>query len=131
MLIPTLDSDQFQAMSQIVDVLLDTPDWSGCNSTLELLAHGLPVVTLPGRFMRGRHTLAILRMIRMDELIAATPQAYVDLAVRLGTDPLWRKDVRERIVSRYPDACGDLTAVRGLEAFLEDAVMRHRTENTA
>ena len=128
MKIPTLDSDQFQAMSQIVDVLLDTPDWSGCNSTLELLAHGLPVVTLPGRFMRGRHTLAILRMIQMDELIAATPQAYVDLAVRLGTDSLWRNDVRERIVTRYPGACGDLAAVRGLESFLEDAVMRHHTK---
>ena len=127
-LIRPLNSEQFQAMSHIADVLLDTPDWSGCNSTLELLAHGLPVVTLPGEFMRGRHTLAILRMMGMDELIAATPEAYVDLAVRLGTDPVWRKELRTRISARYSHVCGDLTAVRGLEKFLEQAVAQHRVE---
>lgn len=128
-LIPTLSSEQFQAMSHIVDVLLDTPDWSGCNSTLELLASGLPVVTLPGEFMRGRHTLAILRMMGMDELIAETPEAYVSLAVRLGTDPVWRKELRTRISASYPRVCGDLTAVRGLEQFLKDAVEQHRGES--
>lgn len=126
LLIPGLDSDRFQAMHRVADVLLDTPDWSGCNSSLELLAHGLPVVTLPGEFMRGRHTLAILRMMDMDELIAATPAAYVELAVRLGTDPSWRKELRARIAARYSRVCGDLNAVRGLEQFLEDAVARHR-----
>ena len=128
-LIRPLNSEQFQAMSHIADVLLDTPDWSGCNSTLELLAHGLPVVTLPGEFMRGRHTLAILRMMGMDELIAATPEAYVDLAVRLGTDPVWRKEVRARISASYSRVCHDLTAVRGLEKFLKDAVEQYRGES--
>jgi predicted O-linked N-acetylglucosamine transferase (SPINDLY family) len=127
-LIPALDSDQFQAMHGIVDVLLDTPDWSGCNSSLELLAHGLPVVTLPGQFMRGRHTLAILRMMGMDELIAATPEAYVSLAVRLGSDPDWRKQLRARIVDSYPGVCSDVSAVRGLEKFLVDAVAQQRGE---
>jgi hypothetical protein len=32
-----------------VDVFLDTIEWSACNTTLEALAHGVPVVTLPGR----------------------------------------------------------------------------------
>ncbi len=127
-LIPALNSEQFQAMSQIVDVLLDTPDWSGCNSSLELLAHGLPVVSLPGEFMRGRHTMAILRMMGMDELIAETPEAYVELAVHLGTDPLWRKDLRARISASYPRVCGDLAAVRGLEQFLENAAAQYRSE---
>jgi predicted O-linked N-acetylglucosamine transferase (SPINDLY family) len=128
LLIAALDSDQFQAMSQIVDVLLDTPDWSGCNSSLELLAHGLPVVTLPGEFMRGRHTMAILRMMAMEELIANTPEAYVDLAVRLGSEPVWRKALQARIQASYPQACGDMAAVRGLEQFLESAVARYQSE---
>ena len=127
-LIPALNSDQFQAMSHMVDVLLDTPDWSGCNSTLELLAHGLPVVTLSGEFMRGRHTLAILRMMGIDELIAATPEAYVALAVRLGTDLVWRKEVRARISAGYSRVCDDPAAVRGLEKFLMDAVEQYRSE---
>lgn len=78
--------------------------------------------------MRGRHTLAILRMMGIDELIAATPEAYVALAVRLGTDLVWRKEVRARISAGYSRVCDDPAAVRGLEKFLMDAVEQYRSE---
>ncbi|MBF0461311.1 MAG: tetratricopeptide repeat protein [Magnetococcales bacterium] len=121
-LLPRMNASQFQAMRQVVDVLLDTPEWSGLNSTLELIQDGLPVVTLPGPFMRGRHTLAILRQMEMEELIADTPESYVNIAVRLALDPVWRNTIRTRMAARYPVVCGDLAPVRGLEAFLEKAI---------
>jgi protein O-GlcNAc transferase len=68
-------------------------------------------------------------MMEMDELIAATPEAYVDLAVRLGTDLVWRKEVRARISASYSRVCHDVTAVRGLEKFLQDAVAEYRSES--
>ena len=55
---------------QISDVMIDTLRWSGGNTTLDALASALPVVTLEGRFMRGRQTAAMLRILGIEELIA-------------------------------------------------------------
>lgn len=120
--LPRLNAAQFRAMSRVADVCLDTPDWSGCNSSLELLAGGLPVVTLAGEFMRGRHTYAILKMMGIDMLIADSPQAYVDLAVRLAQDSDWRQVVRNKILQHYPLVCGDLAPVHALESFFVEAL---------
>lgn len=100
--LPRLTAAQFRAMSVIADICLDTPDWSGCNSSLELLECGLPIVTLPGEFMRGRHTYAILTMMGIDELIADSPEAYIELAVRLAQNSEWRESLRTKIIKSYP-----------------------------
>jgi hypothetical protein len=39
--------------------MLDTLHFNGMNSSLEALAVGLPVVTLPTQLQRGRHTRAM------------------------------------------------------------------------
>lgn len=67
-------------------VVLDTFGWSGGNTSLEALAMGTPVVTLPGPFMRGRHTYAMLKLIEADELIASSPDDYVHIAARVFED---------------------------------------------
>ena len=54
------------------DVILDTIGWSGFNSILDTLVHDLPIVTMSGPMMRGRHATAILRMMDVTETIATT-----------------------------------------------------------
>jgi protein O-GlcNAc transferase len=103
-------------------VVLDTIGWSGGKSTLDMLACDPAVVTLPGRFMRGRHTAAILQVIGCAETVASSVKHYVALAVRLGLDPAWRAQVRRRVADRKAAAFGDVGAVRALEAFMTDAV---------
>lgn len=96
--------------------------WSGCNTTCEAIACGLPVVTMPGEFMRGRHTYAILTQLGVTETIADDEAAYVDLAVRLGVDVEWRKSVVSRMRDQFPRLYGDRSCVRALEAFYERVV---------
>ncbi len=43
-----------------------------------------PMVTLPTPWQRGRYTQAIYRTIGVTDCIAATPEEYVQIAVRLG-----------------------------------------------
>jgi predicted O-linked N-acetylglucosamine transferase (SPINDLY family) len=62
--LPRFDQGRFIAAIGQCDVVLDSIGWSGNNSTSESLEYGLPIVTLKGRFMRGRHSAAILE--RMD-----------------------------------------------------------------
>jgi protein O-GlcNAc transferase len=89
-----MNTADFLGVAQLCDVFLDSLGWSGYNSALECLACALPIVTRPSPLMRGRHAAAILRMLGITETIAASPQEYVDIAVRLALDPAWRAALR-------------------------------------
>ena len=117
-MLPKLTFDQFVAAAGLVDVGLDSIGWSGCNSTLESIVHNLPIVTLPGTTMRARHTAAILRMMGVTDTIVDSLDDYVELAVRLGGDPDFRKTVSRRMGEGRPRLYRDDSCVRGLEAFL-------------
>ena len=82
--LPPQPSSDYWNLNLLADVFLDTIEWSGCNTTLEAIACGLPIVTLPGQVMRGRHSYAILMQFGMTETIARDKAEYVDIAVRLG-----------------------------------------------
>ena len=61
--LPRLEPQKFVAAIGACDAVLDSIGWSGCNSVLESLVHDLPIVTLSGSLMRGRHATAILTMM--------------------------------------------------------------------
>jgi predicted O-linked N-acetylglucosamine transferase (SPINDLY family) len=119
--LPRLDPDRFIAVMGACDVMLDSIGWSGCNSTLESLVHDLPVVTLRGDFMRGRHTSAILEMMGLDELIAHTVEDYVAIAVRLGRSATERAAIAARIAAGKRRIYADRSCIAALEAFLDRA----------
>ena len=98
--LPSLPQPQFMQLLASSDVMLDTLHFNGMNSSLEALAVGLPVVTLPTGLQRGRHTRAMYLKMSVTDCIAASPQEYIDVAVRLGTNAGLRRDLRERILSR-------------------------------
>ena len=118
---PLSQHDYLEAVAR-ADIILDTPGWSGGKSTLDCLAANPAIVTLPGRFMRGRHTAAILRRIGCEATIAGSEDDYVAIAVRLARDPVWRADIRRTVASGKHRAFRDTTSIRALETFLADAV---------
>jgi protein O-GlcNAc transferase len=119
--LPPMDMARFAGIARIADLFLDSLGWSGCNSALEALGEDLPVLTMAGDLMRGRHSAAILTMLGMPELIAATPEAYVEAAVRLGHDAEARQALRARVARDKHRLYGDQAAVDGLARYLEDA----------
>jgi predicted O-linked N-acetylglucosamine transferase (SPINDLY family) len=101
-----------------VDIALDPFPYHGTATTCEALWMGVPVVTLAGRTHLSRVGVSVLRRIALDELIAATPEEYVQKAVALARDPgrlrELRAGLRERMrVSPLLDAAG---FARALEA---------------
>jgi len=117
----------FVGLARLSDVFLDSIGWSGCNSALECLDANLPIVTWPGPFMRARHCAAILRMLGVTDTIAASPDDYVAIAVRLARDPEWRAGLRARMAGNRPRLYADRAPVRALEAFVESVVRVPRT----
>ncbi len=120
-ILPQMPEERFVAAVGLADAILDTPGWSGGRSTLDCLAQDVPIVTLPGRFMRGRHTAAILRRIGCEATIAASLDDYVAIAVRLGRDAGWRAQLRSLIAEGKSRAFEDMDYIRALETFLADA----------
>ena len=116
--LPRLDVGHYGAINSLSDIYLDSISWSGCNSTFEAISYNLPIVTLPGELMRGRHTSAILTMMGITETIAATKDEYIELAVRLGLDSEWRKYISDKIASCKHVIYYDKTCIKALEDFL-------------
>ena len=120
--VPTLDAAHYRAFNQIADIFLDSIGWSGCNSTMEALACDLPVVTMPGETMRGRHTHAILKMMDVSETEGRNIDEYVAIAARLAKDTAWRKEISEKVARNKHMAYYDMECIRDLETFIRQAV---------
>jgi predicted O-linked N-acetylglucosamine transferase (SPINDLY family) len=118
--VPPVPADAFPALLRAGDAYLDSHRWSGGNTTLEAMAVGLPIVTLPGALMRGRHTAAILRQAGAGAWIAASEREYVDLAAALA-DPGERARARAAVAAGRARVFDDPAPVPALEAFLARA----------
>ena len=122
--VPILLRDNYLNLNLICDVFLDSLGWSGGNTTLEAIACKLPVVTCPGEFMRGRHSYAILKMLKVTETIAQSKSEYIDIAVKLGLDSSWRQKIVQNIEANHPYLYDDLECIKGLEEFYQQVVPR-------
>jgi len=116
-----LSQSKFVAAAGLSDIFLDSIGWSGCNSALESLPQNLPIVTMPGAMMRGRHCAAILQMMGVTETIADTIDDYVAIAARLANDPEERQALRERMKASAHKVYRDRACITALEDFLERA----------
>lgn len=122
--VPPLNCADFAALNARADIFLDSIEWSGCNTVFESLPFDKPVVTLPGTFMRGRHAYGILKMMGINETIAASVEDYVSIAVQLATDIQWRKEISNKIYLNKHKLYRDRECMTGLGLFLENAVGR-------
>ena len=125
--IPRQTRPAFYGILQRADVYLDTIGFSGFNTAMQAIECGLPIVTLEGRFMRGRFASGVLKRLGLSELVAQTGERYVELAVRLGQDAGYRRDVRKRIVASRDVLFDDVAPIRALERFLLEVTNRSRT----
>ncbi len=114
---------EFLAMLSYADVMLDPPHYSGGNTTLEALAQGVPVVSWPGEFMRGRHTWGFLNLIGIAQDLAVTDLAsYAPLAVSIATSPEKRKDLSDRILAKASILFENHSAVEPIATALKEAL---------
>jgi len=98
--LPCLPFERFMQLLCLAEVVLDTIHFNGMNSSLQAFSLGIPVVTLPGRFQRGRHTQAMYRKMGIDECIARDARDYIDIALRIGTDRQHAGELRRQILAR-------------------------------
>lgn len=98
--LPRMNSTAFRRVLAAADVVVDTVRWSGGNTSLDAIAAGTPVVTLPGRYMRARQTAAMLGMMGLDELVARSVEELVALSVAVASDGARNRALRQGIETR-------------------------------
>ena len=119
--IPTLGRARFFGLMKHATALLDTIGFSGFNTAVQSLECDLPVVAFEGEFMRGRLASGPLRHLGLDELVAGTPEAFADIAMRLVEDAPWRAHIEREIAQRRHALFFDQAPVRALEDALFEA----------
>ena len=119
LILPRLQPERFLAATGLADVFLDSIGWSSCNTTLETLVYDLPIVTLRGDLMRGRHSAAILDMMGMTATVCESIEEYVALAVGLARDLARRADVKRMLAAGKRTIYRDRTCIVALEQFLD------------
>jgi predicted O-linked N-acetylglucosamine transferase (SPINDLY family) len=82
-----------------VDISLDTWPYCGANTVAEALWQGVPVVTLKGNRFSSRYGSSHVIAAGCPELVADSPQRYVEIATNLAASPErlahYRRNLRE------------------------------------
>ena len=99
------------------DIILDSFDWSGLNTSIDALNLNKPLITLPSQFMRGRHTYGLLKNLKLEELICSTKEEYINLAIKLSKNSNYRDSVSSKIKENKKNIFNDTSSIEFLENF--------------
>ncbi|WP_206365958.1 tetratricopeptide repeat protein [Caballeronia sp. SBC2] len=88
----TLNRDDAHLLLMSVDCCLDSYPLCGMSSSFDGAMLGVPIVTLPSKIPFGRWTAAIYEYIGVSGLIAKDPDDYINIALKLASDKIWRNE---------------------------------------
>jgi protein O-GlcNAc transferase len=118
--LPRMNGAEFDALTRRMDVLVDSLGWSGGNTTLGAIEAGVPLITCPGAFMRGRHSYAMFRMMDMPSAVAQDTDNMVRKLIALGREPDRRQAMREEVSQRKEALYADNGLIAALDGFLKE-----------
>lgn len=123
--------DNLQDYHQL-DIALDTFPYHGTTTTCESLYMGVPVVTLAGHSHVSRVGCSLLHSVRLEELVADSPEQYYSIAVNLANSPELLKMLRNSLRTRLQASplTDNVTFTRNLEAAFRRTWQRWCAENT-
>ena len=123
-----LPAPDYIARYRVADLVLDTLPYNGGVTSSDALWAGVPVLTCTGDTFASRVGACLLRAVGLDELIAASPEAYEELAVALAAAPdriasLRRRLAENRMAAPLFDTVSHTTS---LEAAYAEMLRRSR-----
>ena len=89
-------------------------------TTLETLSVGTPIVSLAGDYYAHRATSAMMIRMGFEELVAADPAEYAEIACQLLSNQNLLRGLRKEVLERFHN--GSLTDVPSFTKSLESQV---------
>ena len=94
------DHDAHLGLYSRIDIGLDTFPYNGTTTTCEALWMGVPVIALAGERHAARVGVSLLTRLGLEDLIARTPEDYIEIARRLSHDPHKLSELRHSLRGR-------------------------------
>ena len=120
--LPECSRADYLRVNLACNVMLDSLHWSGGNASLDALHCGLPIVTCPGRFMRGRQSMAMLRHLDCAELVVERPQQLAELATEIAHDRSRSDALAAKMRANLPALTQSEAPLQALDALLKNLV---------
>ena len=120
--LPRVSSEQFINFIKIGDVLLHPFPFDGSRISADSITAGIPYVTLPTEYLKGRMGASFYRTMNIPDLVATDVDNYVFIAVRLSLDSAFLLKMRRLISSRAWMIFEDMEVPFAWSQFLLNAV---------
>ncbi len=117
--LPTQNHPRFLALHTIAKVSLDPIHFGGGNTTYEALALGLPVVTWPSEFLRGRISAALYQQMGWMDCVVDSEESYIEKAVALGTNSEYQRATSKAILEHCGAIFEDPVVIEDYVQFFE------------
>jgi predicted O-linked N-acetylglucosamine transferase (SPINDLY family) len=108
--IPALAFEKYCRLLSLATAILDSPVYAGSLTAFDAFSYNIPEVTLSGSLNVQNFATGIYRYMNLGHLPCNTVDAYIDLAVQLGTEPDFRSSVSQEIEAKR-DKIFDMTKV--------------------
>jgi protein O-GlcNAc transferase len=95
-----INFDDYMRLYEKIDIGLDAFPYNGATTTCESLWMGVPIVTLGGRYAAARSGVSLLTSVGLPELIADTPEQFVEIAGNLAGNPKRLAELRSGLRDR-------------------------------
>jgi protein O-GlcNAc transferase len=99
-LVPRLPPTEYFALFATADLALDPWPYNGGVTTCDALWMGVPVISMAGRTYVSRQGVSLLHAVGLPELIADSPEGYVEIARQWAADRDRLKAVRADLRGR-------------------------------
>lgn len=108
------------------DLVLDCPIFGLGTVAYQALGLGVPILTMPGAFMRGRIVAGLYRQLGMDVCIAQNEADFVRRACELAQNSVLRAQVAQTLLERSPQLFDASAAIQEVCAFFRRFVQESR-----
>jgi predicted O-linked N-acetylglucosamine transferase (SPINDLY family) len=120
--LPKQPLESYHRYLSVATAILNSPVYSGEITSIDGFLYGVPSVTQTGPFLVQRYTTAFYDFLEVPHFAQSDRNGYVDLAVRLGTDPDFREHHSSIIRERSEQLFESSETVRAWESFFEEAM---------
>lgn len=112
-----LPLNEYLAIHNRVDLVMDCFPWNGHTTTMQSLWMGVPTITIEGRHHAGRFGYAIMTNLGLPECIADNENSFVDRVTAIASQPQRLADLRQGMRQRVAQSvlCDHLRLTKDIE----------------
>ncbi|MDR1267929.1 MAG: hypothetical protein LBK82_00240 [Planctomycetaceae bacterium] len=116
---PVFSFEKYCRLLSLATCVLDSPVYAGGLTSFDAFSYNVPEVTLSGSLHVKNFATGIYRCMGLGHLPCSSVSAYIDLAVRLGTEPEFRLSVSREIEANHHKIFGSPGVVEEHTRFFE------------